>query len=170
MPYTYKNDLLSGIKLPVMTENDCIELKNRLIAECTKAQQKTVHSSKSAMDEAQQSLNDYGPNKDRYDSFRDQLIGRRDMFSLQYSKAYAELSVMGKLNPKNINKVAEFGAVIITDVSRFFISISAGKLEIDGHTYYAISPMVPLFKAMEGKKKGDTFEFNGKKQVIKNLF
>jgi hypothetical protein len=153
-----------------MTENDYIELKNRLVTECIKAQQKTVNSSKSAMDETQQALNDYGPNKDRYDSFRDQLIGRRDMFSLQYSKAHTELSVMSRINPKSINKIAEFGAVIITDVSRFFISISDGKIEIDGHTYYAISPMVPLFKAMEGKKKGDTFEFNGKKQVIKDLF
>jgi hypothetical protein len=153
-----------------MTENEHIELKNSLLAECARVQQKTVDSSKAAMDEAQQALNDYGPNKDRYDSFRDQLIGRRDMFSLQYSKAYTELSVISKINPKNINKVAEFGAVIITDVSRFFISISAGKLEIDGHTYYAISPMVPLFKVMEGKKKGDIFEFNGKKQVIKDLF
>jgi hypothetical protein len=92
------------------------------------------------------------------------------MFTLQYSKAVSEFSVMDKINPKNINKVAEFGAVIITDVCRFFISISSGKIEVDGQLYYAISPGVPLFKVMEGKKKGDTFEFNGKKQVIKDLF
>ena len=170
MSYTQKNNPVAGCKSPVMTENDYIELKNRLVTECQKAQQKIVTSSKSAMDEAQQALYEYGPNKDRYDSFRDQLTGRRDMFSMQYSKAYSELSVMGKINPKSINKIAEFGAVIITDACRFFISISAGKIEIDGHTYYAISPMVPLFKVMEGKKKGETFEFNGKKQVIKDLF
>jgi len=153
-----------------MTENNHIELKNRLVTECIKVQQKTVNSSKAAMDEAQQALNDYGPNKDRYDSFRDQLIGKRDMFSHQYSKAYSEFTVLNKINPKNINKIAEFGSVIITDACRFFISISAGKIELDGNTYYAISPMVPLFKVMEGKKKGDTFEFNGKKQIIKDLF
>ena len=107
MSYAYKIDIPKWIKLSVMSENGYIELKNRLIAECTKVQQRTVNSSKSAMDEAQQSLNEYGPNKDRYDSFRDQLIGRRDMFSLQYSKAYTELSVMSKLNPKSINKIAE---------------------------------------------------------------
>lgn len=153
-----------------MTEKDYIELKNRLVTEFSNVQQKTVNISKSAMDEAQQALNDYGPNKDRYDSFRDQLTGRRDMLSIQYSKSYNDLSVMSRINPKSINKIAEFGAVIITDACRFFISISAGKIELDGHTYYAISPMVPLFKAMEGKKKGDSFEFNGKKQVIKDLF
>jgi hypothetical protein len=170
LSYTIRNNPFAERKSNVMTENDYIKLKNRLVTECQKVQQKTVTSSKSAMDEAQQALNEYGPNKDRYDSFRDQLIGRRDMFSMQYSKAYSELTVMDKINPKSLNKIAEFGAVIITDACRFFISISAGKIEIDGHTYYAISPMVPLFKVMEGKKKGETFEFNGKKQVIKDLF
>ncbi len=153
-----------------MDENEYIELKKRLKTECEKVQKKAVDSTKSALDEAQHALYEYGPNKDRYDSFRDQLIGRRDMFTLQYSKAVSEFSVMDKVNPKNINKVAEFGAVIITDVCRFFISISSGKIEVDGQLYYAISPGVPLFKVMEGKKKGDTFEFNGKKQVIKELF
>jgi hypothetical protein len=160
----------SGIKKPEMAENGFIELKDKLKLECQRIQKKTVDSSKSAMDEAQHALNDYGPNKDRYDSFRDQLISRRDMFSLQYSKAITEYSVMEKINPRIINKVAEFGSVIVTDSCRFFISISAGKIEVDGQLFYAISPAVPLFKVMEGKKKGDTFEFNGKKQVIKELF
>jgi len=168
--YVSQNKINIGTKTPVMTENDYIELKNRLVSECQRVQKKTVVSSKSEMDETQHALNDYGPNKDRYDSFRDQLISRRDIFSLQYSKAVSEYSVLDKINPKNINKVAEFGAVIITDVCRFFISISAGKIELDGHLYYAISPGVPLFRVMEGKKKGDAFEFNGKKQVIKELF
>jgi hypothetical protein len=170
LSYTRQNKINIVTKTPVMAENEYIELKNRLVVECQRVQKKALDNTKSEMDEAQNALNDYGPNKDRYDSFRDQLIGRRDMFSLQYSKAVSEYSVTDKINPKNINKIAEFGAVIITDVCRFFISISAGKLEIDGHTYYAISPMVPLFKVMEGKKKGETFEFNGKKQIIKELF
>jgi len=167
---TGQDKINSGIKKPEMADNGYIELKNKLKLECQRAQQKTVDSSKAAMDEAQHALNDYGPNKDRYDSFRDQLISRRDMFTLQYSKAVTEFSVMEKINPKIINKIAEFGSVVVTDSCRFFISISAGKIEVDGNLYYAISPGVPLFKVMEGKKKGDAFEFNGKKQVIKELF
>jgi len=167
---TGQNKINIGIIKPAMAENGYIELKNKLKLECQKVQKKTLDSSKAAMDETQIALNDYGPNKDRYDSFRDQLISRRDMFSLQYSKAVTEYSVMDKLNPKLINKIAEFGSVIVTDSCRFYISVSAGKIEVDGQLYYAISPAVPLFKVMEGKKKGDTFEFNGKKQVIKELF
>jgi hypothetical protein len=153
-----------------ITEKEYVPLKKQLLGECQNIQKKAIDSSKTAMDEAQVALNEYGPNKDRYDSFRDQLIGKRDMFAAQYQKALTECSVLKKIDPNNINKRVEFGAVVMTQKSNFFISISSGKIELDGITYYAISPAVPLFKVMEGLKKGDTFEFNGQKQTITDLF
>ncbi len=153
-----------------ITEKDYAPLKQQLLDECKNIQKKAIDSSKMAMDETQQALNDYGPNKDRYDSFRDQLIGKRDMFAAQYQKALTECSILKKINPGNINTRVEFGAVVMTQKSNFFISISTGKIKLDGVTYYAISPAVPLFKAMDGLKKGDSFEFNGQKQTITDLF
>ena len=158
-------EIISG-----MTGKEYTELKKRLLEECQKVQMKVVESSKEAMNEVQIALNEYGPNKDRYDSFRDQLIGKRDMFATQYQKALTEYSVLEKIEPRNVNECVEFGAVIITDTARFFISISAGKICVDDQLYYAISPMVPLFKAMEGLKKENTFYFNGKIQTIKEIF
>ncbi|GAH61152.1 unnamed protein product, partial [marine sediment metagenome] len=61
-------------------------------------------------------------------------------------------------------------AVVITENQKLFISISLGKIELNKETYFAISPQVPLFKAMERLKKGDSFVFNGKKHQIKDLF
>jgi len=129
-----------------------------------------VDSAREAMNEAQQALNDYGPNRDRYDSFRDQLIGRRDMFGNQYHKALSDLKVLERIDCADLKKKVEFGAIIISDISRFIIAISSGKIEVDGKTYFAISPAVPLYKAMEGLKVGDSFVFNGKQQTIKELF
>ena len=104
-----------------MDVKDKTGVKVLLIEECRRIQQKAVDSSKTAMSEAQQALNEYGPNKDRYDSFRDQLIARRDMFSAQYQKALTEYHTIEKLDPKSDNTCVEFGAVVITDKSRFFI-------------------------------------------------
>ena len=129
-----------------------------------------VDSAKTAMNEAQHALNEYGPNKDRYDSFRDQLSSRRDMFSGQYQKALSDLNVIEKINCQELKDKVEFGAIIISDISRFIVAISSGKIEVDGTVYYAISPAVPLYKAMEGLKAGESFEFNGKRQTIKELF
>jgi hypothetical protein len=149
---------------------DMLHTKQKLVGLCKQAQQKMVESAREAMNEAQQALNDYGPNKDRYDSFRDQLIGRRDMFASQYQKALTDLSVLEKINCTELKKKVEFGAIIISDSSKYVIAISSGKIECDGEVYYAISPAVPIYKAMEGLKQGDSFEFNGKRQTIKELF
>jgi len=149
---------------------DMLHTKQKLLGLCKETQTKMVESAKTAMNEAQHALNEYGPNKDRYDSFRDQLISRRDMFTGQYRKALSDLNVIEKINCQELKEKVEFGAIIISDISRFIIAISSGKIEVDGSVYYAISPAVPLYKAMEGLKAGDSFEFNGKRQTIKELF
>jgi hypothetical protein len=149
---------------------EILHTKQELVELCKETQKKMVESAKSAMSEAQQALNEYGANKDRFDSFRDQLIGRREMFSGQYQKALSDLHVIEQINCHELKDKVEFGAIIISDTSRFIIAISSGKIEHGGVVYYAISPAVPLYKAMEGMKAGDSFEFNGKRQVIKELF
>ena len=147
-----------------------LHTKQKLLGLCKETQMKMVDSAKTAMNEAQYALSEYGPNKDRYDSFRDQLISRRDMFAGQYQKALSDLNVIEKINCQELKDKVEFGAIIISDISRFIVAISSGKIEVDGIIYYAISPAVPLYKAMEGLKAGESFEFNGKRQTIKELF
>ncbi len=147
-----------------------VDKKQKLIEECKKTQSKTVESAKAARDEAQQALNEYGPNKDRYDSFRDQLIHKRDMFSSQYSKALEKIKVLDKIRVNKPNDVVKFGSVVITDKQKLFVSISAGKITLDGEQYFAISPGVPLYKVMEGMNKGQEFHFNGQKHIIREIY
>lgn len=147
-----------------------LHTKQELVELCKETQMKMVDSAKTAMNEAQHALSEYGPNKDRYDSFRDQLISRRDMFAGQYQKALSDLNVLEKIKCQELKDKVEFGAIVISDTSRFIIAISSGKIECGGSIYYAISPAVPLYKVMEGLKAGDSFEFNGKRQTIKELF
>ena len=147
-----------------------LHIKQELVELCKETQKKMVNSAKTAMNEAQHALNDYGANKDRYDSFRDQLIGRRDMFAGQYQKALSDLNVLEKVECHKLRDKVEFGAIVISDISKFIVAISSGKIEHNGEIYYAISPAVPLYKVMQGLKAGDSFEFNGKRQTIKELF
>ena len=67
------------------------------------------------------------------------------------------------------NKV-EFGAVVITNKQKLFISAGIGKIEISENDYFAISPIVPIYKALEGKGVGDEVVFNGMKILIKEIF
>jgi len=149
---------------------DNLKLKQRLIELCIEEQDKIVQHAKARMDEAQQSANEYGQPQDRFDSYRTQMLSKRDMFAKQYCKAVDERNVLERIDLVEESKEVAFGAVIVTENQNLFISISLGKIRIDNTDYFAISPMVPLFKAMEGLKKGDTFEFNGNKRTITDLF
>jgi transcription elongation GreA/GreB family factor len=147
-----------------------LELKQKLVDECRKQQQKIIDNLRSVMSEAQQSANEYGTPKDRYDSYRMQLLRKKDMYAQQLEKAMTEFLTLEKIDVKNeMNKVG-FGSLVITKDQKIFISIGIGKLIVENENYLAVSLMVPLSQAIVGKQKGDVAEFNGKRIEIFDVF
>lgn len=149
---------------------DLLNLKIKLVEECKKQQLEMVSNLKNTINEAQQSANEYGPPKDRYDSFRMQLLRKKDMFSQQLEKALNELYVLDKIDLKKEIKKIGFGSVIITPEQKIFIAIGLGKILLENDLYLAVSVNVPLAKPFLDKSKGDIVEFNGKKIEIVETF
>ncbi|MDX9696373.1 MAG: hypothetical protein RBT49_11340 [Bacteroidales bacterium] len=141
-------------------------LKYKLIDKCLIILSERAENAKKAMDELQQSANEYGLPKDRYDSFRAQVLRKRDLFAEQYQKTMDEMELIKKINPEKKNKKIEFGSVVITNKQKLFVSVSLGKIEIENELFYAISTQVPIYNAIKGKKAGEKFEFNGNKFEI----
>jgi len=149
---------------------DKLLFKKKLVEACRDIQLKTTENLREVMNDAQQSANDYGAPKDRYDSHRNQLLAKRDMYAQQLEKAMMETGILNRIDlSREINRV-NFGAVVITGDQKIFISISIGKINFNGELYFAISPRVPFYEAMKDLKKGDTFEFRGRKIEIKEVF
>ena len=147
-----------------------VKIKSALIASVRSKLLETIALLEATIADTQQQANDYGPPKDRYDSFRTQLMRRRDLLAQQLSKEMNELQVIDKLESmKNLDHAA-FGAVVLTQDQNYFLSIGLGKLEVDSTTYFAESPIVPISQALLGKKKNETFEFRGKKTEILDVF
>ena len=147
-----------------------LELKIKLVEECRKQQQKVVDNLRQEIAEAQQGANDYGPPKDRYDSFRMQLLRKKDMFSQQLEKSLAELYALDKIDIKKPMATAGFGSVVILKEQKIFISIGLGKIIFENEVYYAVSVKVPISQAVIGKQKGDVVQFNGKTSEIVEVF
>ncbi|HEY0895176.1 MAG TPA: 3-oxoacyl-ACP synthase [Sphingobacteriaceae bacterium] len=61
------------------------------------------------------------------------------------------------------------GALVVTDKGTFYLAISAGQLELDGKTYFAISPSSPIAMKLTGLKPGDHFTFNQKTFTIEKI-
>jgi len=147
-----------------------LEIKKKLFDACMSHQIEVVENLKDLMSDAQQSANDYGMPKDRYDSYRMQILRKRDMYGQQLEKALEEISILKKINISTENIEVGFGSVVFTDDQKLFISISLGKIEIEKETYYAVSVKVPFYEVIKGKKKGSTFEFRGKENQILEVF
>ena len=146
------------------------EIKRNLLQVCRGRLLETIANLEAAMADAQQQANEYGAPKDRYDSFRTQLMRRRDMMAQQLTKELSELKALEMIDPDRKIDSVGFGAVVITQTHSYFISIGLGKVELASRPYYAISPVVPLSHELTGKKKGDRILFRGQEIVIQDIF
>ncbi|MEI6749574.1 MAG: hypothetical protein ACOYMF_11125 [Bacteroidales bacterium] len=148
---------------------DNLAFKKKLLEHCIQLKLANAENISAAMDEAQQSANEYGSPKDRYDSFRAQMLAKHDMFAQQLQTVKSELLLLQRIDGTRFVDIVGFGALVFLDDQIVFVSVGLGKVEFEGSTCYAVSLNVPLCKAMNGLKKGDSFDFRGKKMEILDI-
>lgn len=141
-------------------------LKERLVEKCIAEQTEVVDTLQNEINDTQQQSNDYGQPKDRYDAYKTKLMRQIELFSKQLVQANMVLTTLRKIPLDKVNEQVEFGALVTTNRQKLFVSAGLGKIELDGEIYYAISPNVPVFNALKGKKKGDSVHFNGMEFII----
>ena len=146
------------------------EHRRHVICSCIAMQEQIAAVAKQEMDSAQQQSNDYGANVDRYDAYRTKMMRSRDMYARQYSNALAGIRALQELLKMAPPERAEHGACVVTDTSRFLMSIGAGKFMVGGEVFFAISAQTPVYMALKGKKVGDTIVLNGQSQTIREVF
>lgn len=137
---------------------------------CVEKQNKVVANAKNSLEEMQNAANEYGLPKDRYDSFRAQLLHKRDLFAALYQQALADLETLLLIDSQKDAEKAEFGAVVTTEKQILFISVSLGKVECEIGTVMAISPKVPVFESIRNKSKGEYYMWQGQKIKILDVF
>jgi transcription elongation GreA/GreB family factor len=85
----------------------------------------------------------------------------RAMLHLEMEKASQQLEVANQMKETlqriHLNSVSEkvkLGSLVTTDQGTYFLSISAGQLEVTGKYYYAVSSSSPIGQLLIGKEKG----------------
>ncbi|MEY3417485.1 MAG: hypothetical protein RL711_215 [Bacteroidota bacterium] len=146
-----------------------VELKQGLLTKCIHLQTELVNAIQQSMKHAIESANMEPSAEDNADSFREQCNMDRDMYSMKLREASLTLAGLQKINGDIESNTVRYGAVVMTDVQNLFVSVSLGQVNFDGDTFVAISTKSPLYQVMEGKKKGDSFEFRGRKFNIKDI-
>lgn len=145
-------------------------LKKNLLNICIGQQQEVVRQLQEEISEAQKQANDYGQPKDRYDAFRTKLMRQIELYAKQLDKAKMLISALHKIPLGREISSVEFGAIVVTNKQKLFVSAGLGKIEFEGEEFYAISPQVPIFHALKGKQKGEEISFNGIKFSIIDVY
>jgi transcription elongation GreA/GreB family factor len=60
--------------------------------------------------------------------------------------------------------------VVKTPLGNFFMAVFVGKIEVEGESYFAISPASPIGQAMASAREGDVISFRGKEYKLEQLF
>lgn len=103
---------------------------------------------------------------DKYETAREMMQQDIDLNNARLLQLRKQLEVLDRIAIDTISDIIIPGSIVTTSLGNYFIAISAGKLLVDGQTYYAISMDSPLGAQLKGKKAGDEFIINGKKGTI----
>lgn len=144
-------------------------IKAKLLIKCIEQQSEVMRQLEQEIADSQKQANDYGQPKDRYDAFRTKLMRQIELYAKQLDKAKMVINTLQKIDSEKELSQVEFGALVVTNKQKIFVSAGLGKIVLDGNVYYAVSPQVPIFAALKEKRKGDKIVFNGATLVIEDI-
>ena len=106
---------------------------------------------------------------DKYETGRAMAQEERNRNAVQLQQALQLQGELARISPELASDAVRPGALVHTSIGRFYISISAGKLTVDGQDYFAVSAAAPVAAALAGKHAGEEVMFNGKKIRIESI-
>jgi len=146
--------------------------KASILAACKALLETRMEETKVAMLAAQESANSNEKSSmgDKYETGRAMGQLDRDMHAKQLALLQDENAKLLKVNISVQHKIVEIGALVQTETQQYWIAVSLGQVLVENTKIMVVSPQSPIAKSMLQKKKGDSFEVNGKKQRIIAVF
>ncbi|MDF7813478.1 3-oxoacyl-ACP synthase [Hymenobacter sp. YC55] len=146
-------------------------IKPLLHAACAAFVAERIEAAQAAMLTAQESANSETKSSagDKYETGRAMAQEERNRNAVQLQQALQLQGELARINPEVVSDAVRPGALVDTSMGCFYISISAGKLTVDGQDYFAVSAAAPVAAALTGKRAGEDVVFNGKKVQIQQV-
>lgn len=138
-------------------------IKQALYNKCVEYVEKRISNANEAVKDAQASANSETKSTagDKHDTARAMM----QLAAEQNAKHLAEANKLNQalhfIDPVVEYTKVELGSLVIASNGKFYLSISAGKIDLADDIYYAISPTSPMAQILGGLKKGDKTTFNG---------
>ncbi|SHG10199.1 3-oxoacyl-ACP synthase [Pedobacter caeni] len=147
------------------------DIKEKLYLLCLSFIEQRIQTAETALEQAREASND-----DTKSSAGDKFETTREMMQQDITRnksllmdAQQNLQLLNSIKDTPGNDRVRNGNLAYTSQGTFYISISAGQLQLDGESIFAISAVSPIGKLLIGKQKGDTFAFNGKDYLLNDI-
>ena len=138
-----------------------MSIKEQLYRQCHEHISKRLKLIQNTIEHIQQSLH-----SETKSTVGDKHETARAMLHIEREKAGQQLAILQKQNETlqkiDINKTSQnitIGSLVYTTGMNYFIALSLGELEVNNHTFYAVSLSTPIGKLLLSKKQGDTIAF-----------
>ncbi|PTT01993.1 3-oxoacyl-ACP synthase [Pedobacter sp. HMWF019] len=147
------------------------QIKDKLYQLCADFIEQRIHTAETALLQAQEASND-----DTKSSAGDKFETTREMMQQDITRnksllmdAKQNLQLLHSIKDVPASESIRNGSLVYTSDGVFYISISAGQLNLEGQVYFAISAASPVGKLMTGKRVNEVFSFNQKEYQIKAI-
>lgn len=144
-----------------------MKIKTELLQACLEYANKRIDNYKNELSTIKESIesNDKGGDDDD-DSGNGKLFNDLEKNSQHLNDAQKMLDSIKAISPNVVSEHVVLGSFVKTTTNHFFISISAGKIDLDNLSVFAISPSSPIGTLLINKRKGDVVQFNNNSFTI----
>lgn len=106
---------------------------------------------------------------DKHETGRAMIQLEREKLGNQLAEAQLLQELFKKIPLQASSSQVGLGSLVLTDQHNYYMGISAGELNIDGVSYFAIAPNTPIGKLLLGKVVDDVVVFNSRKIIIQQI-
>lgn len=138
-----------------------MKIKSDVLQACFDYANKRIANYKNEIEIIKDAIESNGKGGVDDDSGNGKLFNDLEKNSEYLSDAQKMLDRLKSISPKMVSDTIVLGSLVKTSSNNFFISISAGKIDVDNLSVFAISPGSPIGTLLKNKTKGDLIEFNG---------
>src|SRR6478752_1098521 len=143
-------------------------IKSILLSKCFEYVEQRIETSRQAMRHAQEASNSEEKSSagDKYETGRAMAQMERDKAAQQLEEALKLKATLAQIKTDRVHSKVGLGSLVFTNANRFYLSISVGKVSVDGSDYLFISPSSPIGQLLLNRKEKDQFTFNKELHTI----
>ena len=148
------------------------EIKQQLLKCCEQFIEKRLANVQHNIAEVQEALTSETKSTagDKHETGRAMLQLEREKFGVQLSEVNQVKQALSKINVLKPSDAVRLGSAVTTNVSNYFIAISAGEIVVDKTKYFAIAPNTPIGRLLLSKTSGEIVRFRNQEFTILNVF